>query len=159
MAQDILAIDGDGRGIGSEVDQGTARTLLSLREYAVGQCQRCQVHLRHADACHLETSVEVAVEGLPFEDVQEITLQTGGLDAHRVDLVLGVDLVFLDGCIEDLLILIFHVAVGVHEFDHHVLGDDGLCRQVLTDHIPDTANRLSAYTDIHLGDFRLQLVL
>ena len=86
MAQDVLRIDGDGGGVGTDIDEGTAWAALSLSEYAVGQRQRSEVHLGHIDACRLETLVEVLIECLPLEDIQEVTFQMGGLDAHRVEL-------------------------------------------------------------------------
>ncbi len=74
MAQNVLRVDADRSGIGTQVDQGTARTALGLGQHAVSQCQRSQIHLGHIDACRLETLVEVLVERLALQDVQEVAL-------------------------------------------------------------------------------------
>ena len=81
-----------------------------------------------------------------------------GLNANRVELILAVYLIFLYSGIEDFLIWILHITVGIHEFDNHILCDNGFCWQILCYYIPYTTNRLSAYTYIHLSDLSLKLV-
>ena len=159
MTQDILRIDGYGSGVGTDIYQCTSRTLLCLREYAVSQCQRSEIHLCHTDASRLETHVQVLIEGLTLQNVQEVALQVVRLYAHRIELELGTHLILLYSRIENLLILIGHVTIGIHQFDDHVLSDDSLAGQILGNHILDTPYRLSANTYIDLSDFRFELSL
>ena len=157
MAQDVLRIDGDGGRVGTQVDEHAARTALGLGQYGVGQSQRCVEHLGNMDASHLEAAVPVLVEGLTLQDVQVVALQTGALYADRVLLILRVDLVFLYGGVDNLLVRIVGVAVGIDQFVNHGVGHDSTCRQILRNHIAHATNRLSANANVHLLDLCLQL--
>ena len=114
--------------------------FLRLGQHAVGQSQRREVHLGDVDVGRLEALVQAVVERLAAKDVEEVSLQSLALDADRVDLVLRVNLVLLDGGIENFLVGIRHVAVGVHQFNHHVLGHLGLHCHVLGDDIAHAAD-------------------
>ena len=159
VAQDVLAIDRDGGGVVADVDEGAARAFLCLGQHAFGQGEWRQIHLGHADAGHVKALVEVAVEGLAPQDVEEVPLQVGGLYAHGVELILRVNLVLLHGGVEYLLVLIAHVAVGVHQLNDHLLSDAGLGGQVFGDDVAHTSDGLPAHADIDLRDLRLELVL
>ena len=158
VAQHVFEIDRDGGGVGTQVDEHASRALLGIGEHAVGQRQRCQIHVGDGYAGQVEALVEIAVEQLSPEDVQEVALQSGALNAHGVHLVLVVYLVFLRGSIQDFLVLVAHVAVAVHQFVHHFLRDDGVFGKVLHNVVPYTANRLSADTHIDIGYLRLERV-
>ena len=159
MAQDVFAINGNRRGVRTDVDQGTAGTFLCLCQHGVGQGQRCQIHLCNVDTSDFKTLVEVAVKRFSFQDIKEVSLQVGSLNSYRIELVLRVDLVFLNGSIKDFLILIFHVAVGVHELNDHVLCDTCVRRQIFGNNISDTADGLSANANVYLENLCLELVL
>ena len=157
MAQDVLGIDGYRRRISTEIDQCTARALLCFCQHAVGQSQRGQVHLSDIDIGRLEALVQVLIECLAFQNIEEVAFQTCRLDAYGVDLELRAHLVFLYGSVENLLIWVGHVTVGVHQFDDHILCDNALVGEILANDVPDAADGLSANADIHLSDFSLEL--
>ena len=157
MAKDIFGIDRYGRRISPKIDQCTARALLCFCQYAVGQSQRGKVHLCHIDAGGLKALVQVLVESLALQDIEKVAFQACSLDANGVDLELGTHLIFLYGSIENFLIRIGHVTVGVHQFNHHILCDNALVGEIFANDIPDTADGLSANADIHLSDFSLEL--
>ena len=157
MAKNVFGIDRYGCRISPKIDQCTARALLCFCQYAVGQSQRSKVHLCHIDAGGLEALVQFLVESLALQNIEEVAFQTCSLDANGVDLKLRTHLVFLYGSIENLLIRIGHVTVGIHQFNHHILCDNGLVGEILANDIPDAADGLSANADIHLRDFSLEL--
>ena len=159
VAQDVLAVDGDRRGVRSDVDEGASGAFLCLREYAVGESQRREEHLGDIDAGGLEALVEVLVECLALQDVEEVAFYPRALYAHGVELRLCVDLVFLHCHVEYLLVRILPVAVDVHQFDDHVLRDFGLRRQVPGYHVSHAAYGLSAHAHVDLCYRRLELRL
>ena len=105
---------------------------------------------------NVETLVQVAVEKLPPENIQEVALEAGALNAHRIKLILRVDLVFLRGSIEYFLVLISHVAVGVHELVDHLLLDNRIGGQVFDNDIFHAEDGLSAHSNVYMRDFCLQ---
>ena len=78
---------------------------------------------------------------------------------NRVELVLGINLIFLNSSIENLLIGVIDVTVGVHELNNHVLRNNGLGRKILGDDVVNRADRLTCNTHINLCDGRLELLL
>ena len=150
MTQDVLGVDGYCSRIGTDVDKGTSRALLSLGEYAVCQCQWRQIHFGDTNTCGLETFVEVLIECLALKDIQEVAFETIGLYANGIELELRTYLVFLSGSIENFLILIYHTTVCIHQFDDHVLSDNRFYGKVFRYHVFHAADRLSANTDIDL---------
>ena len=159
VAQDVLIIDGDGRRVGTHIDQRTTGALLRLGQHAVRQSQRSEVQFCDVDIGSLETLVQVLIERLALQDIEEIALNARALDANRVNLILRIDLILLNGSVQNLLVGIGHAAVVIHEFHDHVLSDEGFAGQVLSNDIADRANRLTTYTNIHLSDGGLQLFL
>ena len=159
MAENVLVVDGNRCRVGSEVDEYASATLLGFAEHAVGKCQWGEIQLSNGNACLVEAGVEVVVELLAPQNVQEVALKTGSLYAYRVDLELLVDLVFLCGCVEDLLVRVAHAAVGVHQFVDHLAGNHRLLREFLYDDVADAADGLSAYSDINLCYLTLKLCL
>ena len=158
VAQHVLVVDRDGGGVGSEVYEHASSALLGLAEHAVGQCQRSQIHLADGYASLVEAVVEVVVESLSPEDVEEIAFETAGLDAYGVELILVVDLVFLCCGIEDFLLRIRHIAVGIHEFVDHLGRDNGLVAQFLDNHIAHAAYGLASHSHVDVCYLALQLV-
>ena len=156
MAQHVLIVDAYRGGVGTYIYQCASRTALSICQYAVGQCQWSQVHLCNGYTSHIETLVQFLIKLLPPQDIQEVTLQTRTLDTYGIHLVLIVNLIFLCGGIEDFLILITHIAVSVHQFVNHLLGNDSVGRQVLYNNILYTTDRLSSNTYIYMCDVGLQ---
>ena len=156
VAQNVLVIDADGGCVGSEIDEHAARAFFRLGEHAVGHREGCEIHFGDGDACLLETFVEIAVELLPPENVEEISLEARTLDAHWVELILLIDLVFLCGSVENLLFGIRRVAVLVHQFVDHLWCDNRQAAHLPENHVLDAANALSTHAHIDLCDFRLE---
>ena len=156
MAQDVLIVNRNGGGVGTEVNKCASRTLFCISEHSVGECQRSKIHLCDCNASHIETFVQAAVELISPQNVEEVSLKARALDAHRVELKLVVNLILLCRSIKYFLVLITHVAIGVHQFVHHHLCDDGLSGKCLDDVVLHTSNRLSAHSHIHMRYFLLQ---
>ena len=74
-----------------------------------------------------------------------------------VERELFVDFIFLHGCIENFLLWICHIAIGIHEFVYHIARYDCFSWEIFHNHILDATNRLSAYTYIHVGYFVFEL--
>ena len=159
MAQHVFPEDRNRGGVGTDIDQRATRALLDLGQYGIGQCQRSQIHVGHLDIGCLEAFVQVLEEGLTLQDIQEITLQAIGTDAHRIHLQIGVHTILLLGHVENLLVGIVQTPVAIHQFDHHLLGDNGIGRQVLDNGILDAADRLATHANKDLRDARMQLCL
>ena len=149
VAQDVLVVYRHGGGLGAQVYEHTSAALLRLGEHAVGEHQRCEIHLDDVDAGALEALVAGVVELLAPQYVKEIAFQVLALYACGVKLELVVNLVFLSDGIDNLLFGIIHAAVGVHEFVYHVLAHDGSLFQVFDNHILYAAYRLSSSAYIH----------
>ena len=156
MTQHILEIDRNSSGIGTEVNKHAAGALLGIGKYRVGECQRSEIHLSNGDIGQVKALVEIAVEHLAPENVQEVSFQAAALDAHGIHLILVVHLVFLCGGIKNLLVLVTHIAVTVHQFVDHFLCNDGVFGEIFHNIVFHTANALSSHTDIDVYDFRLQ---
>ena len=70
---------------------------------------------------------------------------------------LFVDFIFLHGCIENFLLWICHIAIGIHEFIYHITRYDCFSWEIFHNHILDATNRLSAYAYINVGYFVFEL--
>ena len=150
MAQDVLRIDRDGGRVGTDVNQGTARTALLLSQHGIGQRQRGIENLGNGNACRLKALIEILVESLALQDIQVVTLQVGTLDADGVLLILRVNLVLLYSSIENLLISVVHRAISVDKLVDHRFSDNRTSRQVPRDDITHTTDRLAAHAHIDL---------
>ena len=159
MAEHVFPEDTDGGGVGADVDECAAGALLSFGEHGIGQSQRSKIHLGHLDVGQFEAAVQVLEEGLAHEDVEEVALQACGTNAHGIHLHVRVHTVFLLGDVEDLLVRIVEVPIGIHQFDNHLLCDDGVGRKVAPDGVAHRAQGLSANADKDLNDACLQLRL
>ena len=162
MAQDVLEVDRDGGGVGTQVDEHAASAFLCLGEHAVGHCQRSQVHLGNGDASLVEALVQVAIERLAPENVEEIAFKARALNAYGVNLVLLVHLVFLCGGIQDFLLGVGHVAISIHQLVDHFRRDNRLLGHLLDNDVLHAADALTAYAYIDMGNLgfqrRLQLL-
>ena len=81
------------------------------------------------------------------------------LDAYGVVLVVSVHIVFLCYGVENLAVFVFHAAVGVHEFVHHILRHDAVERQFLHDGVLDAVYALASDAYIHLFYFGFESIL
>ena len=54
MAQDVLGVNGHGRGVGTQVNECTARALLCLCQHHMAQLDGGHIHLNNLDICGLE---------------------------------------------------------------------------------------------------------
>ena len=135
MTQNVFVVNRYCRCVGTNVNQGTSRTFLRLRKHAVSQCQRRKIELGNANLCHFEAVVKALIEGLTLQDVEEVALKPGALDANRVGLKLRVNLILLDCHVNELLIRILHIAVGIHQFNDHLLCYKRVGRQVTGDDV------------------------
>ena len=158
MAQHVLMEDGDRSGVGTKVDEQTASTTLSLGKDTLGECQRSEEELCDGDACLVEAYINVVVERLTTDDIEEVTLQARCLYTYGIELVLVVYLIFLGDSIENLLFGVVHIAIVIHELIDHVVGDDGIGRQIPVDNIADAADGLTADAHIDMSYLTLELV-
>ena len=150
MTEDILVIDTDCGSISTQVNKGATRSFLSIGQHTVGQGQRSEIHLGNGYTSQIEALIQIAVEHLAPQDIEEVTFQSGTLNTHGIQLVLVVHLILLGGCIQNLLILIAHVTVCIHQLIHHLLCDDGVGSKILDDDVFDASYRLTSDTHIDL---------
>ena len=143
--------------VGTDINQCTSRTLLSLCQHHICQCQRSQIHICDLNIGCLKTFVQVLEERCTFKDIQEITFEVIGTDTHRIHLQLRINTILLLGNIQNLLVRIIKSPVCIHQFNNHLLCDNTITREIFHNSVLDTANRLATDTHEYLSDTCLQL--
>ena len=156
MSDNVLIVDTDGRGVGSQVDEDASATFLSIRQHAVGHDEWREEHVKDCDVGLVEAFLQAHEVVALLQDVEEVALDALALYAYRVVGVLVVNLVFLCDSVEDLLVGILHAAVGVHELVDHLKGDLSIVGERLDVGVSDALDRLTANTDIDVSDTRLE---
>ena len=159
MTKDILIVNRDGGGIGTKVYENASTTLLGIGEDAVGKGYRSQVELCDGYSGLNEARIEVVVELLAPKDIEEVTLKAHSLNAHRINLILLVDLILLDDSVENFLLRITHTPIGIHKFIDNLAGNHSLLGIFLDYDIADTAYGLASNANIHLRYLTLELRL
>ena len=124
MTKYVLAEDEHRGCLRSHIHEHTSRTLLCISEHAVGEGNRCEIHLCYLHSGTVKAVVQTVIIFLSLQDIEEITLQVRTFYTHRLQLILVVHLIFMRYKIYNLKVFVLHGAVGVHEFVDHFGGNE-----------------------------------
>ena len=73
MTEQVFAVNGNGGGLRTEVDQRTSASLLRVGEHTVGQCEGRNKHVGNGNTRSGETLLEVAIVVATPKDIEEMT--------------------------------------------------------------------------------------
>lgn len=102
VTEHVVLVHHDGRGVGTEVDKGAARTQFVFGQYGLRQGCRCNEQVGNFYFGLFKTELEVLLERSAGHDVQKLTCNEFTRNAYRFGIQIVVYLVLLRRHVQDV---------------------------------------------------------